>query len=234
MLGGLTTVAIAAYCWFAFPQFVAPVPQRRSMVVRRRYWLYYVLQVLAGARRQIFVVFAAFMMVERFHFNVPQITALFMLSFAASVMLAPVIGRMVARLGERVAMGMEYAGLLVLFLAYAGLYVFDWSVWIAAGLYVIDHVLFAMALSLKTYIQKIADPGDIAPTAAVAFTMNHIAAVFLPAVLGYLWMVSPPAVFVLAAGLATTSLGLAMLVPRHPVQGRETVLARGVLPAAAE
>jgi hypothetical protein len=142
-------------------------------------------------------------------------------------MLAPMIGRMVARLGERVAMGVEYSGLLMLFLAYAGLYVFGWSVWIAAALYVIDHVLFAMALSLKTYIQKIADPADIAPTAAVAFTINHIAAVFLPAALGYLWMVNPPAVFVLAAGLATTSLCLSMLIPRHPRQGRETVLADG-------
>jgi hypothetical protein len=48
LLGGLTTAAVAVWCWFAFPQFVAPVPQRKTMVVRRRYWLYYLLQVLAS------------------------------------------------------------------------------------------------------------------------------------------------------------------------------------------
>ena len=52
---------------------------------------------------------------------------------------------------------------------------------LAAALYVIDHLFFALAFAQKTYFQKIADPADIAPTAAVAFTINHIAAVFLPA-----------------------------------------------------
>jgi hypothetical protein len=169
------------YCWLAFPQFEAPNPQRKKMILRRRYWLYYALQFMAGARRQIFVVFAAFMMVERFGFGVPQITALFMISFAANVVFAPLIGRLVSMLGERTAMRIEYTGLLTLFLCYGGLYAFGWGVALAATLYVIDHVLFALSLSLKTYFQKIADPRDIAPTAAVAFTINHIAAVFLPA-----------------------------------------------------
>ena len=101
-------------------------------------------------------------------------------------------------------------------------------------LYVLDHLFFALALALKTYFQKIADPGDIAPTAAVAFTINHIAAVFLPALLGYLWLISPGAVFLLAAGMAGTSLALACLIPRHPEPGNETVFARFARAAPAE
>ena len=94
----------------------------------------------------------------------------------------------------------------------------------AATLYVVDHIFFALAFAMKTYFQKIADPGDIAPTAAVAFTINHIAAVFLPALLGYLWVQSPTWVFVLAAGMALVSLMLATLIPRHPEKGLETIL----------
>jgi predicted MFS family arabinose efflux permease len=227
LVGGGLTVLIALYCWLAFPQFEAPNPQRKKLLLRRRYWLYYALQFMSGARRQIFVVFAAFMMVERFGFGVPQITALFMISFAANVLFAPMIGRLVGTVGERTAMRLEYAGLLLLFLAYGGLYAFGWGVALAAALYVTDHVLFALSLSLRTYFQKIADPSDIAPTAAVAFTINHVAAVFLPAALGYLWVVEPAAVFWLAAGMASVSLGLASLIPRHPEPGRETILARG-------
>jgi len=104
---------------------------------------------------------------------------------------------------------------------------------LAAALYVVDHLLFALALALKTYFQKIADPGDIAPTAAVAFTINHIAAVFLPALLGYLWLVSPASVFTLAAGMAGLSFLLALLIPRHPAPGHETIL-KGAAPAPAE
>ncbi|MEM9270448.1 MAG: MFS transporter, partial [Pseudomonadota bacterium] len=126
--------------------------------------------------------------------------------------------------GERTALCLEYAGLTLVFLAYGGVYYFGWGVLVAAGLYVVDHLFFALALALRTYFQKIADPQDIAPTAAVSFTINHIAAVFLPAALGYLWIVSPGAVFWLAALLALLSLGLALLIPRSPEPGRETLL----------
>lgn len=234
VLAGLTTAGLAVFCRFAYPRFESPNPQRKTLVLRRRYGLYYALQLMAGARRQIFVVFAAFMMVERFGFTVPQVTGLFMVTFATNVFLAPAIGRMVSRLGERTALGIEYAGLLGVFLSYGGLFVFDWGPTVAAVLYILDHVLFALALSLKTYFQKIADPGDIAPTAAVAFTINHIAAVFLPAALGYLWIVSPKAVFLLAAVMALTSFCLAMLIPRHPAPGMETILTRRTAPVVAE
>ncbi|MEM1066696.1 MAG: MFS transporter, partial [Pseudomonadota bacterium] len=232
-IAGGATVAIAIYCMIAFPQFEAPNPQTKRLILRKRYWLYYALQFMSGARRQIFIVFAGFMMVERFGFDVQQITALFMATLMANIFFAPLLGRVVARYGERLALIVEYGGLFAIFLMYAGLYIFEWGGVMAAVLYILNNIFFALALAIKTYFQKIADPSDIAPTAAVAFTINHIAAVFLPAALGYLWIASPVAVFLLASGMAATSLGLSLLVPRHPTPGHETVLARG-LPAPAE
>ncbi|MCB1338723.1 MAG: MFS transporter [Maritimibacter sp.] len=225
--------AVALFAWVAYPQFESPEPQLKTFVLRRRYWLYYALQAMAGARRQIFTVFAAFMMVERFGFEVHQVTALFIVNYLANMLFAPFMGRAVARYGERNALVFEYAGLVAVFSAYGGIYLFGWGVALAAALYVIDHLFFALAFALKTYFQKIADIPDIAPTAAVAFTINHIAAVFLPALLGYLWIRSPGAVFGLAALLALGSLVLALMIPRHPEKGYETVFARG-LPAPAE
>ncbi|UWQ17550.1 MFS transporter [Jannaschia sp. M317] len=229
--GGFTTV-IAVAAFFVYPQFESPHPQVKKMILRRRYWLYYALQFMSGARRQIFIVFAGFMMVERYGLDVHQVTLLFMATLAINMVSAPLVGRAVGHFGERAALILEYAGLFTIFVLYAALYAFDWGVWAAALLYVTNHIFFSLALAIKTYFQKIAAPGDIAPTAAVAFTINHIAAVFLPASLGYLWLTSPMAVFVLAAGMALVSLGLSLLVPRHPVEGHETVLARGL--AAAE
>jgi hypothetical protein len=233
MVSGGATVVIALFCLFAYPQFESPHPQLKTFVLRRRYWLYYALQFMAGARRQIFVVFAGFMMVEKFGFDVHEITSLYLLTLLTNIFVAPVIGRIVGVFGERRALLFEYAGLVLVFSAYGGVYFFGWGVAIAATLYVIDHIFFALALALKTYFQKIADPQDIAPTAAVAFTINHIAAVFLPVLLGLLWLVSPAAVFVLAAGMAAGSFALALLIPRHPAKGHETVF-RPHLMAAAE
>ncbi|WP_114284824.1 MFS transporter [Candidatus Halocynthiibacter alkanivorans] len=230
--GGFTAV-VALFCLFAYPQFEAPHPQKKQFILRKRYWLYYALQFMSGARRQIFVVFAAFMMVERFGFEVQEVTGLLMLNFVANMIFAPMMGGAVAKFGERRVLMFEYLGLIGVFLAYGGIYYFGWGVVLAAALYVIDHMFFALAFALKTYFQKIADPGDIAPTAAVAFTINHIAAVFLPALLGYLWVTSPGSVFVLAAGMAAFSLLLAMLIPRHPCKGNETRFA-ALNPVAAE
>ena len=230
--GGFTFL-VAIFCFLAYPQYEAPNPQLKKMVLRRRYWLYYAMQFMAGARRQIFVVFAGFMMVEKFGFGVHQVTGLFLINLVANMVFAPLIGRFVAAYGERRALLIEYTGLVCVFLAYGGIYWFGWGVLIASVLYVLDHLFFAMALALKTYFQKIADPGDIAPTAAVAFTINHIAAVFLPALLGYLWLISPGSVFALAAGMAFVSLMLALMIPRHPEPGNETVFSV-FAPAPAE
>ncbi len=227
---GGACVAIAIAAWFLYPRFEAPVAQHRRIILRSRYWLYYALVFIGGARRQIFVVFAPFMMVERFGLAVHEITGLMLFNYLATIIFAPIAGRLVRKYGERLAMIVEYIGLTTVFALYAGIYFFDWGVWLAMGLYVLDHLLFALAIAQKTYFQKIADPADQAPTAAVSFTINHIAAVTLPAPLGLLWLTAPGSVYALAAGLALASLTLAFLVPRHPGPGNETVLSARALP----
>jgi hypothetical protein len=232
--GGITAV-IAVFCFFAYPQFESPHPQNKRMVLRRRYWLFYALQFMAGARRQIFVVFAGFMMVERFGMKVSEMTMLLLVNYVLQMVAAPVMGRALGRFGERNVMAFEYVGLTLVFLAYGGLYWFGWGLVIAGALYICDQMFFALSFALKTYFQKIADPADIAPTAAVAFTINHIAAVFLPAALGYMWAKSPDWVFLLGAGMALVALVLVLLIPRHPEPGYETVFGSwGRRPAAAE
>ncbi|MCF6194458.1 MAG: hypothetical protein L3J46_09035, partial [Kangiellaceae bacterium] len=77
---------------------------------------------------------------------------------------------------------------------------------IAAGLYVIDHLFFAMAIALKTFFQKIADSKDIAGSSGVSFTINHIAAVVIPAIFGIVWLHNPEAVFYAGAFIALCSL----------------------------
>lgn len=233
LVAGGFTAGVAVFCLVAYPQYEAPTPQLKTFVLRRRYWLYYALQFMAGARRQIFVVFAAFMMVERFGFEVHELTALFLINYLANMLFAPLMGKAVGRWGERRALMFEYVGLIAVFLAYGGIYWFHWGLVLASVLYVVDHLFFSLAFALKTYFQKIADPQDIAPTAAVAFTINHIAAVFLPALLGYLWVTSPTSVFILAAAMAAVSLILALLIPRHPEPGHETVFS-GAIGSPAE
>ena len=114
-IGGGVTAAIALYCWIGFPKFEGDTPQLKKMVLRQRYWLYYALQFMSGARRQIFLVFAAFMMVEKFGFAVHQVTALFVINYVANIVMGPVMGWVVTRVGERRALIFEYSGLFGVF-----------------------------------------------------------------------------------------------------------------------
>ena len=214
--GGLAVIlAIAA--WLVFPDFAHKVPQRKHLLMRKRYWLFYALTFMSGARRQIFVVFAGFLMVERFGFSVANIALLFLVNHVINAAVAPRIGRLIMRFGERLALSLEYAGLIIIFTAYA----FVEVAWIAALLYIFDHMLFAMAIAIKSYFQKIADPADIASTAGVSFTINHIAAVVIPVTFGLIWLYSPRIVFLAGTGMAVVSLFLARLVPNNPGEGNE-------------
>ena len=222
LIAGLVTIVMTVFLWFAYPEFKEEVPQRKKLILRKRYWLYYALTFMGGARRQIFTVFAGFMMVEKFGYDVHHVSALFLINCLFNIFFAAKIGAFIGKVGDRTALTVEYIGLIIVFVAYA----FVTSPWLAASLYVIDHAFFALAIAMRTYFQKIADPADIAPTAGVAFTINHIAAVVIPAAFGFIWLVSPAAVFLIGAAMAGVSLVLARLVPETPEPGREVVWQR--------
>lgn len=222
LLAGGLCCCLAVLMWLAFPRFTGKHEQEKGLVLRKRYWLYYALTFFSGARRQIFVVFAAFLMVEKFGYSASQVALLFLINYAFNWLFAEKIGEVIGRIGERQALTIEYVGLIFVFTAYA----FVQNPYIGAGLYVIDHMFFALSIAMSTYFQKIASPEDIASSAGVSFTINHIAAVVVPAALGLVWMVSPAAVFLIGTGIAVCSLVLSRNIPARPEQGNEVIWGR--------
>ncbi len=219
LLAGGLCASLAIVMWLGFPHFPAKTEQHKTLVLRKRYWLYYLLTFFSGARRQIFTVFAAFLMVEKFGYSAAQVTLLFLINYALNFFFAEKIGALIHRVGERRALTVEYIGLIVVFISYGLVETAS----IAALLYVIDHLFFALAIAISTYFQKIADPKDFASTAGVSFTINHIAAVIIPVVLGYVWVQSNSLVFYIGAGFALCSLILAQNIPTDPEAGNEVV-----------
>ncbi|AAO08395.1 MFS transporter [Vibrio vulnificus] len=217
LAGGVGFVLVIVMA-FAFPQFQTTVVQNKKLILRKRYWLYYALTFMSGARRQIFTVFAGFLMVEKFGYSAADITLLFLANYLFNFLFAKRIGRFIGVVGERKALTFEYVGLIFVFVGYALVQSAEW----AAALYIIDHLFFALALAIKTYFQKIADPADMASTAGVAFTINHIAAVVIPVTFGVIWLVSPASVFYIGAFMAAISLLLSFNIPAKPEEGNET------------
>jgi hypothetical protein len=214
---GIFIIAAGIWGFLQDPSSPDIVPQHKKMVFRTRYWLFYFLTFMAGARRQIFVAFAVFLLVKRFQFSIQEVTALFVINNIINYFLSPAIGRAIIRFGERKVLSLEYFSLIFIFLAYA----FTDSKIVVALLYIFDHIFFNFAIAIRTYFQKVGDSRDIAPSMAVGFTINHIAAVVIPAIGGILWMVDYRIPFIAGAVLSLVSL---LAVQKIQVSGREMIV----------
>ena len=211
LICGIICIGIAFYLQASFPIFDPKNTQHKNIILRKKYSLYYILIFLSGARRQIFVVFAAFLMVEKFKYSASQVSLLFLINYLFNWIFAERIGRMIHIFGEKRSLTFEYGGLIIVFVSY-GLVT---NAYVAAMLYVIDHMFFALALAINTYFQKIANPKDIASSAGVSFTINHIAAIFVPVLLGFLWIYSHSLVFFIGAFFAFLSLIATQFIPSN-------------------
>jgi len=208
VLLGILLVAVAVWGFMQKPVDKTLPLQHKRMILRRRYWLFYFLTFMSGARRQIFIAFAVFLLVKVFHFSLREVAVLFLVNNAINFYLSPLLARAIVRFGERKVLSFEYGSLVLIFIGYALVQ----NKWLAGGLYVLDHIFFNFAIAIRTYFQKIGAPKDIAPSMAVGFTINHLAAVVLPALGGVIWMVDYRLVFVAGAAMSLASLGVAQLI----------------------
>jgi predicted MFS family arabinose efflux permease len=193
------------------PADVQGLHRQNKLVLRRKYWLYYTLNFLSGARRQIFIVFAVFLLVEKYRPGVSTIAGIYVLNYALTFLTNRYISKAINVYGERVVLSLESASLFVLFLGYA----FIEYVWVAVILYVIDSIFFNFAIGLNTYLQKTADKEDLAQSTAVGYTINHISAVVIPLLGGSLWLLNWRLPFIIGAVLTVVSLYFTQKIRTH-------------------
>jgi hypothetical protein len=209
LLVGLIIIIITLTTFRIQPVNKNSVRQRKGMVFRKQYWLFYLLTFLAGARRQIFMAFAVFLLVKKFNFSVQEIAVLFLINNFINYFLSPFIGRCIVKYGEHKVLSLEYLSLIFVFLGYALVE----ERYLAALLYILDHIFYNFSIAIRTFFHKIADPKDIAPSMAVGFTINHIAAVILPVLGGLLWLIDYRIPFAAGAVLSLFSFISVQSIP---------------------
>jgi predicted MFS family arabinose efflux permease len=165
-------------------QPVRPARVRQRTPIRRRYWLYYVLEFLMGSRRHIFTTFAVFLLVGERGVTAQTITVLFVINNLVSTFAYQQFGKVITRFGERRILTLNFVLLIPVFLGYAYIPLLP----VLYLLFVTDHVLFGSRIALQSYFQKIAvRPSEITPNISLGQTINHIAAVIIPVVGGVVW-----------------------------------------------
>lgn len=199
--------------------------KRPKFVWNRKYWLYYLLALIFGARKQVFITFAPWVLVREYAQEPYIIAQLWMTSSAIGIFFHPLLGRLIDRLGERTILVGNAVGVFVICLGY-GLSHHLQSQWLLLHIlyacFVCDHLLFGTSMARTTYLSKIAlRREDISPTLALGVSLDHVISMLVPALGGMLWVsYGYPAVFYAAAAVAVVMLGLALLIPSRRALGR--------------
>ena len=199
--------------------------QRPKLVLKRRYGLFYLLNVFSGARKQIFITFGPWVLVKVFGEPASTIAKLWIVASAIGIVFQPQLGKLIDRFGERVILmgnALMLVGVCVGY-GFAQYMPLARPVQLVYVCYVLDHVLFATGMARATYLDKIAEKeADIHASLSVGVTIDHAVSMSLPTLGGMLWMAYGfPYVFVAAAVLAALNLVAAGYI-REPQRGRES------------
>ncbi len=181
---------LAGVCYASLRMWRTGARSKR-LVLKRRYSLFYVISALFGIRKQIFLAFGAWVLIELHGVSVSTIALLYFIAATLGVVMRPLLGEVIDWLGERTVLAVDELLLLVVCLAYAfasDLLPEPFDLWLLYAAYVADWVLYALRVARTTYLGKIAeDPADITPTIATGITIDHAVAISLPVVSGYVW-----------------------------------------------
>jgi predicted MFS family arabinose efflux permease len=220
-VGGL--VAVGGLLLLPLGRAKGGLPPRRRIVVRRQYWLYYLLSFLMGSRRHIFTTFAIFLLVREYGISVQTTATLFLVNSLVNTYVLQLVGKLVSRLGERLMLSVAFGTLAFVFLGYA------YVTYLPAlfALYVIDNTMFGFNLALVTYFQKIAvTPEEITSNLSVEQTINHVAAIVVPVIGGTVWeLFGSQAPFLAGVGIVLVSLALTQFIRTPPERVAVTVTA---------
>ena len=214
-MGAGALVIVAGVILLPLGSFGDALPERRKVVLRRKYWLYYALAFLMGSRRHIFTTFAIFLLVRDYGIPVQTTATLFLITSLINVYAMQMIGKLIAQLGERIILSVMFSLLIAIFLCYA----FVSFLPLLYVLFVADNVLFGFGMALSTYFQKIAvTQEEITSNLSVESTINHISAVIIPVVGGAAWQLfGSTAPFLVGVGIVALSLILTQFM-RTPAE----------------
>ena len=187
-------------------------------VVKRRYGLFYALNILFGARKQVFITFGPWVLIRVFEQPASTIAMLWIVSSVLGIFFKPLLGRLIDSWGERRILMGEAACLVLICLGYAsggrlgalefGNIGVDMGLYLTYACFIADQLLMGVGIARTTYLNKIAeDPRDLTPTLSLGISLDHVVSMMVPAFGGILWaQMGYEYVFVVAACVALLNL----------------------------
>nr|WP_175562161.1 MFS transporter [Clostridium magnum] len=194
-----------------------PEVKKVKFVFRKKYTLYYILSVINGARKQIFLTFAPWVLIQIYHVDPPTFAILGLIVSLLSIFTRTIVGNAIDIKGERFVLSLEAIVLIVICLGYsfaADIAPTGVAIVIISACYIIDNSMSVVEMARSTYVKKIAvDPEDVTPTLSAGTSFDHVIAMTIPFLGGILWLtMGYKYVFLVAAFIALINLFLTMKI----------------------
>jgi predicted MFS family arabinose efflux permease len=188
-LASFLLIVAAALLFAMKPERVAE--KRRFLQFHKEYRLYYTLNVISGARKQIFITFAPWVLVNVLGQPTQIMATLFTIGGVIGILFQPLLGWTIDKMGERFVLAAEAVILVFVCIGY-GFSKFMFSANLAFYLvclcFLVDQMIFSVSMARATYLKKISkQPDHIQPALSAAVTIDHVFSISSALVGGVIW-----------------------------------------------
>ncbi len=193
--------------------------QRKGFYIRKKFWRYYILEMFFGARKQVFLTFAPYVLIVLYGASIQVMAVLFGIYSTINIFIAPVVGKMIDRWGYRRIIIFDTIILVLLCLIYGfahRLFPQNIAFWVVALVFIVDAVLFVVTVARTVYVKTIAeDQNEVTSTLSSGISINHLVSIMIAVLGGLLWQaLGVEALFMLAAFFGVGSFVFALHLPK--------------------
>ncbi len=217
-------VALLTVLALSLPQKDAVKNHR--LLFRKRYMPYYMVTLAYGCQKRIKIVFAPWVIINLLGQGADTVALLTIATYLAGTWAAPVIGKMLDKLGVKrmlwvealyIILSFTVMGLLAGMLARGTFRLGDPLTWLVFGAYVLC-VLFEQFNMVHSYMMRsiALDPSEVTRTLSVGLSVDHVMAIIASPVMGVIWNTwGVQYVFYLAALSALFQIAAAAMMERQ-------------------
>lgn len=203
--------------------------RRPRLLLMRKFRLFYGLELFYGARKQIFLTFAPFVLIREYGVDTSHMALMMGISAILNMFAGPWIGILTDRIGYRTIMVYDTFVLVLVCLLYG--YAGDWfppavAFWVVCVNYLLDTVISTTALATNIYVRDLSSNRDeVTSTLSTGISINHFISVLVAPIGGWIWMRwGVGTLFSLSALMSLANSFCAMQIPmpprRHPAAPR--------------
>jgi len=171
-----------------------PVIEKRGFLqLHKEYRLFYILNVLSGARKQLFLTFAPWVLVSILKQPTQLMATLFTIGGVIGILFQPLLGWAIDKFGERMVLASEAVVLVFVCFGYGFakfMFPVDTAFLVVCACFLIDQMIFSVSMARATYMKKIAlQPDHIQSALTAAVTIDHFFSITAALLGGVIWNV---------------------------------------------